>query len=365
MESTKLTTEDRIIFARGSQSTVNISAQNSKHRIAMGSGFIIDVKNGIIGTNKHVVTDTNGAKMSNVKLQFTGIKEEIEAKISYASDKYDLAVLTFNPRELDNEAILVRDVILSDEHVSISQKVYLVGNSLGLGSKEGTKRIPNAIHTLSGAIGVVKEVGIRYSFGANISFSEKITNNEFVEVDVLMYGGNSGGLVSNENGHLIGVPTLADYQTSYKDNQKFHRLVDDEGKLLRDAKMMDNGSIQGNKRKNRGGIFYTPMIAEPSAEYIPARYLIETLEEAKATGLTINYKTSKMLRESDPDNKFLLEEDKLKSHAQRMIDDSTALQRQRDAKAIYRVQTEEFGMKPASTLTEIQQTTLKASKTIK
>ena len=74
-----------------------------------------------------------------------------------------------------------------DDNVEIGDKVYAIGNSLN-----------NGIGITEGIISVDK-VNIRYNW--------KIQT--FIQADVLIASGNSGGALLNRKGELIGITTFS------------------------------------------------------------------------------------------------------------------------------------------------------------
>lgn len=142
-----------------------------------GSGFIIN-KLGYIITNFHVV---QGQKHVNVT-RFIKDDRELKrivhknARIVALDPFHDLAVLQIK----ENIGRLSHQMVLSpDDDITVGEKVFVIGNPLGL-ERSVTE-------------GVVSH--------ANRNFAGKV----FLQVDAAINPGNSGGPLFNSRGQVIGV----------------------------------------------------------------------------------------------------------------------------------------------------------------
>lgn len=141
---------------------------------ALGSGVIIDAKDGYIVTNHHVVEDA-----SEIRVALSDGREFSAKKIG--SDPHtDLALLKLN--EFDNLTALPFE---SSGSMEVGDFVVAIGNPFGLGQT-----------VTSGIISALGRTGL------NI---ENIEN--FIQTDAAINSGNSGGALVNLRGELVGINT--------------------------------------------------------------------------------------------------------------------------------------------------------------
>lgn len=145
--------------------------RSSQRRASIGSGVIVDARNGYIITNHHVVDD---AGEIYVKLED---RRELEAELVGSDPKTDIAVLKVKASGLvDVDFARSRDVKVGDFTIAI-------GNPFGLG------------HTVTQ--GIVSAKGREFRGGSNYE--------DFVQTDASINPGNSGGALVNSKGELIGI----------------------------------------------------------------------------------------------------------------------------------------------------------------
>ncbi len=137
-----------------------------------GSGFVIRA-DGFIVTNNHVIEDTQ-----NIQVTFSN-GEKYEATI-YAQDPLtDLAVLKINAKNL-------QPLKLSNyDNLRVGDWVIAVGNPFGLES------------TVS--------AGIISAKGRQLNLSSPLT--DYIQTDVAINKGNSGGPMINTSGEVVGINT--------------------------------------------------------------------------------------------------------------------------------------------------------------
>ena len=142
---------------------------------SLGSGVIIDGKNGYILTNQHVIL-----KASKIKVLLAS-GDEYEAKVLGADPESDLAVLKIDaPEELPAIRMGKSDDLM------IGETVIAIGNPFGFS------------HTVTtGVISAIKR-SIR---------AENRIYQDFIQTDASINPGNSGGPLLNINGELIGINT--------------------------------------------------------------------------------------------------------------------------------------------------------------
>ncbi len=140
----------------------------------LGSGVIIDAKNGYILTNNHVI---DGADKIKIKLNDG---REFDAK-SIGSDKQsDIALLQVQ------DAKNLKEIKVADsEGLRVGDFTVAVGNPFGLGQ--------------TATSGIISALG---RSGLNLEGLEN-----FIQTDASINQGNSGGALVNLNGELIGINT--------------------------------------------------------------------------------------------------------------------------------------------------------------
>lgn len=145
----------------------------------IGSGFIIG-KEGLIVTNKHVVSDT-AAKYKVI----IGKDEMLEVNQIYRDPVNDLAILKVNRTNLV-------PVNMGD-----SDKIKVGGTVIAIGTALGQFRSTVTTGVISGVgRGII-------TAGDSVSGSEKLDN--VIQTDAAINPGNSGGPLFNSNGEVIGV----------------------------------------------------------------------------------------------------------------------------------------------------------------
>lgn len=139
----------------------------------LGSGVIIDAKNGYVVTNNHVVDNAD-----NITVKLTDGRE-FEAKKLGADPQSDIALLQI---ESDN---LTAIPLADSDDLRVGDFVVAIGNPFGL-SQTVTS-------------GIVSALG---RSGLNIGGYE-----DFIQTDAAINRGNSGGALVNLRGQLIGINT--------------------------------------------------------------------------------------------------------------------------------------------------------------
>ena len=152
---------------------------------ALGSGVIIDAKNGYIITNNHVVEDVDEITVRLLD------KSEYKASIIGKDPKSDLAVIKIKAKGL-------ADLELGDsDNFRVGEWVIAVGSPFSA----------NLSHTVTAGIVSAKGRG-------NIIQGD--IYEDFIQTDAAINPGNSGGALLNSSGDLIGINT-AIYSNGYFD----------------------------------------------------------------------------------------------------------------------------------------------------
>lgn len=157
---------------------------NVREAKSSGTGFIV-TKDGLIITNKHVVSDKT-AKYS----VFTNEGKEFTAEIKAIDPSNDLAFL-----KIDANNLPIIELGNSDD-IKIGQRVVAIGNALG--------QYQNSVTT-----GVVSGVSRAIQAGdSSGSTTESLEN--VIQTDAAINPGNSGGPLVNLAGQAIGINTAID-----------------------------------------------------------------------------------------------------------------------------------------------------------
>jgi len=140
----------------------------------LGSGVIIDAKNGYVLTNNHVIDQADKIK---IKLNDG---REFDAKTIGSDKQSDIALLQLQDAKDLNE-IKVAD----SDALRVGDFTVAVGNPFGLGQ--------------TATSGIISALG---RSGLNLEGLEN-----FIQTDASINQGNSGGALVNLNGELIGINT--------------------------------------------------------------------------------------------------------------------------------------------------------------
>lgn len=141
---------------------------------ALGSGVIVDAKDGYIVTNHHVI---DGADEIRIALNDG---REFDAKLIGSDPHTDLALL-----KLEDFRNITALTLADSDSLEVGDFAVAIGNPFGLGQTVTS--------------GIVSALG---RTGLNI---ENIEN--FIQTDAAINSGNSGGALVNLRGELIGINT--------------------------------------------------------------------------------------------------------------------------------------------------------------
>ena len=161
-----------------SQDKPQVAPQAPKKFQSIGSGVIIDPKDGIIITNDHVIRN---ATLVTVTLNDG---RRLKAKIIGSDSETDVAVLKIDAKNL--KSLPIGD----SDKIEVGDFVVAIGNPFGLNS------FGNSQSATFGIISAMKRSDL------NI---EGIEN--FIQTDAAINPGNSGGALVNVKGELIGINT--------------------------------------------------------------------------------------------------------------------------------------------------------------
>jgi serine protease DegQ len=140
---------------------------------SLGSGVIVDAKNGYILTNNHVIDDADDIQVS---LQDG---RSFNAKLIGTDEDTDVAVIQI---DADN----LKELLLADsQNMQVGDFVVAVGNPFGLGQ--------TVTSGIVSALGRTNIQGLGYQ--------------NFIQTDASINPGNSGGALINLKGELVGINT--------------------------------------------------------------------------------------------------------------------------------------------------------------
>jgi len=141
---------------------------------SLGSGVIVDQKNGYIITNNHVVQNAESIKIVLYD------DRELEAEVIGTHKNTDLAVLKIDTNNL-NQAVLG-----DSDKLEVGEWVIAIGSPFGI----------NLNHTVTA--GIVSATG-----RSDVMSLQNFEN--FIQHDAAINPGNSGGALFNLDGELIGI----------------------------------------------------------------------------------------------------------------------------------------------------------------
>jgi len=141
---------------------------------SLGSGFVVDAKDGIIVTNNHVIADAD-----DIEVNFQD-GTRLKATLVGKDTKTDLAVLKVDPTKHKMTAVKFGD----SDKMRIGDWVMAIGNPFGLG---GTV-----------TLGIVSAVNRDINSGPY---------DDYIQTDAAINRGNSGGPLFNMAGEVIGINT--------------------------------------------------------------------------------------------------------------------------------------------------------------
>lgn len=140
---------------------------------SLGSGFVIDAKNGYIITNNHVVADAD-----EIKVIFTD-DVTVDAKLIGRDEKTDIAVL-----KIETTRPLIAAQWGNSDDIRVGDWILAIGNPFGLG----------------GSV----TAGIVSARQRNINAGPY---DDFIQTDASINRGNSGGPMFDMAGRVIGINT--------------------------------------------------------------------------------------------------------------------------------------------------------------
>lgn len=227
------------------------SDENTPTKVGGGTGFIVTA-DGLVMTNKHVVSDTNGF-FEVVLNDGTTYAAQVVARDSLN----DLAFVQITPKEGEENSDAAQRIgslpvveFGDSDALQVGQHVLAIGNAL-------------AQYDNTTTAGIVSATGRKIT--ASDSYNQNAeTLTGLIQTDAAINPGNSGGPLVNFDGQVVGINTAIDTQAT---GIGFAIPINDAKPLL--ASYQKNGRI------------VRPMLG--------VRYIILNAQRAKQLGLTVSY----------------------------------------------------------------------------
>ncbi len=178
----EMTAED--IFLKAKNSVVELKAEKEGKNLSYGSAIFVS-KEGELISNAHVVTYSfNGETKPFDHFSIRFYKSEAYFPVSlirYDVEK-DLCVLKYEMEEGNT----YEPIAFSEATLKEGQAIYAVGNMLnhGIGITSGTISVPL------------------------LTFYDEESSRNFIQADIIIASGSSGGALLNVNCMLVGMTTL-------------------------------------------------------------------------------------------------------------------------------------------------------------
>jgi serine protease Do len=216
----------------------NKEQPKEKQEVGGGTGFVVSAAEGLILTNKHVVTDEE-AEYSVI----TNEGKKYEAEVLARDPFNDMAILKIS-------AIDLPEIKLGDsDQIKLGESVIAIGNALGEFRNTVTK-------------GVISGISRRIEAGDNYGRLEVL--EDVIQTDAAINFGNSGGPLINLQGEVIGINTA----------------ISSQGQLIGFAIPINQAKQVINSVKEHGRII---------RPFLGVRYVIINKEIAEENNLPYDY----------------------------------------------------------------------------
>ncbi len=228
---------------------------------SVGSGFIIsqDDEYLYIATNNHVVS---GAE--SITITFFN-EEAVPGTVKGTDSSVDLAVVAVAISEITSETYAeLKVATLGDsDTLSIGESTVVIGNALGYGQSV-TTGVVSALN---------REVSITDDDGNTIT-------NEFIQTDAAVNAGNSGGVLLNMNGEVIGIVS-AKYSATGVEGMGYAIPISDAKEIIED---LINRELVSDEEASSLGIYGVDVTSDISTQYdMPVGvYVSKVVEDSAA-----------------------------------------------------------------------------------
>ncbi len=166
-------------------SSDNGNTSSGLQEVGAGSGFFISA-DGLILTNKHVVSDTTASYTV-----ITSDGKKYDAKVLAQDPTNDLALVKIS---IQNAPFLK---LADSSQLQVGEHVIAIGNSLG--------QYQNTVTS-----GIISGIGRSITAGDDTGSSEDLSG--VIQTDAAINPGNSGGPLLNIEGQVVGINTAIDQQ---------------------------------------------------------------------------------------------------------------------------------------------------------
>lgn len=220
-----------VVSIQTSADRSNLFGESELTPVGAGTGIVID-QNGLILTNRHVVSDADQLTI------YTNDGVSHSAELIDIDSFNDLAFI-----QAEGDGYIPADLGSSND-MKIGQQVIAIGNALG--------QFDNTVTT-----GIISGKGRDIVAGDSVGGSSDSLSN-LLQTDAAINSGNSGGPLLNYAGQVIGINTAV---ASYSENIGFAIPIDDAKSLI------DSIKNQGRIIRPYLGIRYINLNQELSEQY--------------------------------------------------------------------------------------------------
>ncbi len=228
---------------------------------SVGSGFIIsqDDEYIYIATNNHVVSGAD-------ELTITFFDDEaVPATVKGTDSSVDLAVVAVAISDIPSETYSeLKVATLGDsDTLTIGESSIVIGNALGYGQSVTT----GVISALNREVTITDDDG-------------NTTTNEFIQTDAAVNAGNSGGVLLNMNGEVVGIVS-AKYSATGVEGMGYAIPITEAKEIIED---LINRELVSDEEASSLGIYGVDVTSEISSQYdMPMGvYISKVVEDSAA-----------------------------------------------------------------------------------
>ena len=244
-----------------------------------GSGIIVSQTDDelLILTNAHVVSDAD-----ELSVQFIDEKS-VDATVKGISEEKDVAVISIKLSDIDKDTLS-------------NIKVATIGDSSRL-------KVGNGIIAIGNALGYGQSVTVGVVSALNRTIQGDENNQEMIQIDAAINGGNSGGALLNSSGEVVGINSAkysnnGSYNSASIEGMGFAIPVSDVKETIEDL-MNGKGStetssgavigITGDMVSGEITGFYISEVTSKNASKagLEAGYIVTGVEGKKVTSMEV------------------------------------------------------------------------------